>query len=222
MGWTASNTENTTSDTVVSRRAAANPAWGVAAASPVAYLHNFAADARAGTDSNVRGANADLAPGVGTGTGGSGQLALQTAYPGSTGTTANVLTDRVFLESTWTALTDSTDVAFAKISFGASSAVGAELLVTIEANDGTDYQSRTHRLRISSVRAAAGNTVSGIDAVGTPLTAASSGTLTASFDLVEGADGVTVRANPVSSLTATTLRISYQAQVNGPATVGAP
>jgi hypothetical protein len=217
-------------DLSLRRRAAANPAWGLASATPVKYVHTMSADARSGTDSNVSGANAILSAGIGTGavTGVDaasdryGHLKLQTQWPVATATGAANPFDRIMLSGQNVALTDSTDVAFAKISFGASSAVGAELLVTIEANDGTDYQSRTHRLRISSVRAAAGDTVSGIDAVGTPLTAASSGTLTASFDLVEGADGVTVRANPVSSLTATTLRISYQAQVNGPATVGAP
>ena len=223
FGWGATEADSSSAPATQLRyRGSGNPAWGAAAASPVAYTHNFAADARAATDTNTRGAAADLAPGVGTGTGGSGQLALQTAYPGSTGTAANTLTDRVFLESVWTDLTESSATNFSKLSFAASTAVGAEWLVTVSANDGTEYQSLTSRVRVSSVRKATGDTVSEINVVGTDLTAASSGTLTCTFTDVEGAAGVTVAANCVSSLTQTVLRISYQTTVNGPATVGAP
>lgn len=94
IGWT-SGTSTGTPDTLVRRRGAANPAWGVASATPVAYTHSLAADARAGTDSNVAGANAIIAPGVGTGDATGSTLTIQTPAAGASGTTAQTLTTRL-------------------------------------------------------------------------------------------------------------------------------
>lgn len=207
------------SDTSWRRKAAANPAWGVTAASPVAYTHTLSGESRGGTDTDVQGAAAILQPGNGTGTGGSGTLKAQTAYPDATGTTANTYSDREVFAPKWTTLTESSATAIATLTFGASSVVGAEFLVTIESNDGTDYQALTSRVRVSSVRKAAGNTVSTVALVGTDLLAESTGTstLTATYTLTEGASAVTLNVNAVSSLTQTILRATFQAVSNGPA-----
>jgi hypothetical protein len=55
--------------------------------------NTFRAPNRTGTD--VAGANLVIAAGNGTGTGGSGYITLQTAVPGTTGTTANTMVDRL-------------------------------------------------------------------------------------------------------------------------------
>jgi hypothetical protein len=94
IGFTDGTTETATRDVALRRRAAANPAWGVAAATPVSYVHSMAADARAGTDTNVGGANATIQPGNGTGTGAASTLTISTPTVGSTGTTAQTLTAR--------------------------------------------------------------------------------------------------------------------------------
>lgn len=166
----------------------------------------------------MQGAAAIIQPGDGTGTGGSGTLKAQTAYPGTTGTTANTYSDREMFAPKWTTLTESSATAIATLTFGASSVVGAEFLVTIESNDGTDYQALTSRVRVSSVRKATGNTVSTVALVGTDLLAESAGTstLTATYTLTEGASAVTLNVNAVSSLTQTTLRATFQAVSNGP------
>ena len=54
--------------------------------------------ARTGT--NVAGSNVTIAAGNGTGTGGGGALIFQTAPAGSSGTTANTLTDRMWITPT--------------------------------------------------------------------------------------------------------------------------
>lgn len=176
-------------------------------------------NARGGTDTNTAGANAAIYPGLGTGTAASGDLKVQSGYAGSTGTTQNTATDRVHIESAWTTLTDASATNLASLTFAASKAIGAELLVTVEANDGTEYQSLTSRVRVSSVRKAAGNTVSGINVVGTDLAAVSSGTLTCTFTVVEGAAAATVQANCDSSLTTPTVRASFIGMANGPVTI---
>jgi hypothetical protein len=77
-----------TPDVLLRRRAAANPAWGAASATPVSYTHSLAADSRAGTDTDVAGASATLIPGVGTGTGAASRLLLGGPVLGSTGSAA--------------------------------------------------------------------------------------------------------------------------------------
>jgi hypothetical protein len=116
-----------------------------------------------------------------------------------------------------TALTESSDTAFATVSYGASSAVSVEFLASVQANDATNYQMLTSRVRVSSVRKATGNTVSTIEVVGTDLLAASSGTLTCTYTVTDGATAATVKANAVSSLTQTFLGITFQSQSQGAA-----
>lgn len=217
FGWQAGTSEWSTRDVVARRKAAANPAWGIESTTPVAYTHTLSGESRAGTDTDVQGAAAILQPGNGTGTGGSGTLKAQTAYPGTTGTTANTYSDREMFAPKWTTLTESSATAIATLTYGASSVVGAEFLVTVEANDGTEYQSLTTRIRVSSVRKATGNTVSSVSIVGTDTVAASSGTLTLNAaTITEGASAATLNLNVTSSLTQTTLRATWQAVANGP------
>ena len=69
-------------DVFLRRRGAANPAWGVAAASPVPYTHTLAEDA---SSADTSGGNATLTPGIGRGTGAASRLLLGGPLVGSTG-----------------------------------------------------------------------------------------------------------------------------------------
>lgn len=120
---------------------------------------------------------------------------------------------------TTTALSGATGIA--TLTYAASNAVSAEFLIRIQANDATNFQSLTTRVRVSSVRKATGNTVSAVGVVGTDLLAESAGgsTLTCTPTVTEGAGAVTLNENCTSSLTTTTFTSSFIATVVGPVTV---
>lgn len=98
--WSSTNSSSGAADITVRRKAAANPAWGIAAAAPVAYTHNLAADSRAGTDMNTAGANAIIAPGVGTGDATGSTLTIQTPAAVASGSGAQTLTTRLIAKPT--------------------------------------------------------------------------------------------------------------------------
>lgn len=204
-------------DVTLTRRGTGNINLGAAdAAAPVSQalsVQGVAAGTAdtAGTPFYIEGSRS-------TGTGAGGAIIHETTYPSTTGNTQNALSMRSFVGSGWTTLTESAATSIATVTFGASSAVSAEFLVTIEANDGTDYQCLTSRVRVSSVRKAAGNTVSTVGLIGSDVLAESTGTstLTCTFTVTEGASAVTLKANAVSSLTQTVLRATFQAIANGP------
>ena len=79
-----------TLDVLLSREAAAIWQMGTDAAAAVAQLVK-GADARSGTDTDTAGGATTYASGRGTGTGVGGNLDLQVAYPGTTGTAHNAL-----------------------------------------------------------------------------------------------------------------------------------
>lgn len=214
----STNPSVSNADVIWRRKAAGTPAWGLASATPVAYTHVLSGE---GSGTDIAGAAASVHAGIGTGTGASGDFKVQSAYAGSTGSSANTLTDRQHIESAWTTLTETTATAFATLTHSASTSIGAEFLVTVQANDATDFQSLTSRVRVSSVRKSTGNTVSAIGVVGTNLVAESAGgsTLTCTFTTTDGASAVTVNADCTSSLTQSTLRLSFQAAANGPVTI---
>ncbi len=216
--WSSTTAADGTADLFLARRAAATVQLGAAdAAAPVAQTLAHQG-ARSGTDTNVAGVTATRQGSLGTGTASPGALVDSTGYPAASGTGQHAVSMRNFVAPTWTTLTESTATAFATYTYGASSVISAELLVTIEANDGTDYQCLTSRVRVSSVRKATSNTVTTIAVIGTDLVAESAGgsTLTCTFTAVEGSGAVTIKANAVSSLTQTTLRASFQSTSNGP------
>ena len=88
----------------------------------------------------------------------------------------------------------------------------------IEADDATDYQCLMSRFSVASVRKAAGNTVSAMSAVDSAVSL-SAGTLTCAFTITEGAGACTINATAVSSLTQTTLNISFLAETVGSVTI---
>jgi hypothetical protein len=202
-------------DTLWRRRGAANPAWGLASATPVAYTHSLAADSRAGTDTDTRGAKATLTPGIGTGTGGSGSFAVQTAVQGSTGTTANSTVDRQYVYSLAKALTDGSATGLFEVALPSGSHVGLTIEATVAAENASNYQTR--RVAVQLVAHNKGGTVT----ASTPTEYGASelldsGALTTTWTVTAGTGKITVNLNADSDLsTQTRLDVRYQLRIEG-------
>lgn len=157
-----------------------------------------------GLGTDIVGGTVTLAGGISTGAGIGGDLVTRTSPSGSTGATANTLGDRSRVLAKYTTLTETTATAFARVAVAAGTAVGGEAVVTVEANDATDFQARTLRFGFSAVNKA-GTTTAGIDTPSESV-AVSSGTLTCTITAVDATANVDLKANCTSSLTQTTLR----------------
>lgn len=122
---------------------------------------------------------------------------------------SNALEDTVMTLGDYVALTESSATKFTSTTIATGKIQGGSILITIEANDATDYQSRTLRFIWSAVNKAGTLTIT----LGTPeeVVALSSGTLTCTITAVDAGSGVLdFKANAVSSLTQSTLRATYQ------------
>lgn len=154
---------------------------------------------------NTNGSDFNIQTGAGSGTGNSGSFRARTSVPTTTGSTTQVHTDRIVALGKYTTLTESSATTFAQITLSSNTVSGGTVTVSIEANDGTNYQCRTMKATFSVVNKAGTLTMS----LGTPdeVVATSSGTLTCTLTLVDAGSGVMqFKANAVSSLTQTVLR----------------
>lgn len=106
-----------------------------------------------------------------------------------------------------TTLTESSATLFANIAIAAAKYVGAKLVCTVFASDATDHQSLTSDVAIQAVNK--GGTVTATVTQVDSTTAASSGTLTATYTVVANGNGVDIKCNAVSSLTQTTLSVKW-------------
>lgn len=157
----------------------------------------------AGTD--IAGGNTTVAAGPSTGAGIGGDIIFQTSPPSGTGTTVNTLGSRERVLGKYTTLTESSATSFARIGIPQNSVAGGNCVVSVQANDASDFQARTLRFGWSGVNKA-GTITAGID---TPdeAVAVSTGTLTCTITAVDaGSDNLDLQANCVSSLTQTVLR----------------
>lgn len=117
----------------------------------------------------------------------------------------SAITQRLVLMGKETALTESTATAFSRIALSSGQYCGGNITVTIQANDGTDFQARTMRFAYTAVNKAGTITVT----IETPveIVAASAGTLTCTITAVDSGSGnLDFKANAVSSLTQTSLQ----------------
>lgn len=117
------------------------------------------------------------------------------------------------------ALTDAGNNDLFEIALPQDTWIGAKILFTIVADDGTDYQARSGMVTLAAVDKATALTSSileGTAAAGLEADAVSAGTLTDVWSIVDGADKITVRLVPTSSLTPTTMRVYYTVVLNGP------
>lgn len=120
-------------------------------------------------------------------------------------------------------LTESVATTFVKVSVATGSFVSGAVDYGIEANDASDFQVRGGIIPFTAVNKA-GTITCTVGTVGTATEVASvsTGTLTNTFTCADAGSGVLdLKANAVSSLTQTTLRIRYRVNVLGTTTVAA-
>lgn len=120
---------------------------------------------------------------------------------------------RTFVTGTSKALTESVATGIADVSIPNNEIVGGTLFYTVDATDGTEYQSRAGSVHFVAVSKAGTIT----SAAGTPveIVAVSSGTLTVAFSITNGAAKITLNLDAVSSLAQTTLRANFRVQLDG-------
>lgn len=129
------------------------------------------------------------------------QFSITNAINGNTDTSITV--------GDYVTLTESSATTFTSTAIGNSKIQGGQIIVTVEANDATDFQSRTLRFIWSAVNKAGTLTIT----ISTPeeVVAVSAGTLTVAITAVDAGSAVLqFKANAVSSLTQSTLRATYQ------------
>jgi len=166
-------------------------------------------NATGGSGSNVAGANLTDTAGKATGNAASGNKKSQTSVKGASGSTLQSLTDRQAVIGKYVDITESAATTYGTLALTTSGTVaGGVVVYTIEANDGTDYQSLSGNAVYSVVNKAGTLTVTFTDL--TQATALSAGTLTATMTAAVSGTSVQFQANAVSSLAQTVLRISFQ------------
>ncbi len=171
-----------------------------------------------GSGTDLPGGGYAIAGGQGTGTAAGGNVSVQTSPSGTTGSTANALSDRGAVVAKAKALTAGAATSFVRIGLPALSMAGGVVEYSIQASDGTDMQSLSGLLPFSVVNKGSVETCT-IGVTGTQnetLVASSSGTLTNTFTCsTTPANAVDLQANAASSLTETVLQIVYQVRLNG-------
>ena len=106
----------------------------------------------AGTGTDGAGSPIVINSGVGTGTGRGGAIRMQTAGSAtSTGSTANGLTERVYISAKRVNLTESSATLVFNISLASGKHCGLHVFATTHADDGTDFQSTVDEFLVSAV-----------------------------------------------------------------------
>lgn len=125
-----------------------------------------------------------------------------------------LITDSELTPQTKT-LTDALTNLF-EIALPAAGMTGGEITATIRASDGTDHQVLTQRIVFAAVNKAGTYTTTLNVDVGNELTVATSGTLTATWAVTNGANKITIGVTPAGSLTESTYNIYFQVVNNSP------
>ena len=184
---------------------------GATNASPTAAAIN----GTGGSGSNIAGANLTLAGGIHTGTPaspGSGHVILSTSIAGAAASAVNTLVQRFIVNGLRKALTDATDVNLFEIALPALRGCAGTINFEIFAADATDVQVRRGSVQYSAVNKA-GTYTSEIVVV-SEAASVSTGTLTATWNILTGTSKITVRVNADTSLTATTFYCVYTLENN--------
>jgi len=111
--------------------------------------------------------------------------------------------------SNLTTLTESSATSFGRVTISASEYATGEILVGVQANDGTDFQALSTRFQFNAVRKGATTTIN-IETPVQPACACSTGTLTVTITAIDSGSGnIDFKANAVSSLTQTALQAQF-------------
>lgn len=207
ISWSSTVASYDTADLFLRRDAAATLQLGTDAATATTQTIKGAD----GSGTDKAGFSFVSAGGQSTGTAAGGDVISKTSLTGSTGSSLNSYSTRSYTRAKPVDLTESTATLFANIALASSKYVGVKIVATVNAGDGTDFQSLTSELKIDAVNKAGTVTVTPpVQNDGT--TAASTGTLTATYTAVANGASFDIKCNAVSSLTQTMLRVKYVIQ----------
>lgn len=187
-------------DLIISRDAAATLQLGSDSATPISQTIKTAD----GSGTNIAASNLTLGGSRSTGTGVGGDVISITSMTGTSGTAANTTQERSRVIGRFINLTESTATNLVSIALASGKVTGGTATLTVWASDGTDHQALTSEIRFAAVNKAGTVTATCTQTDGT--TAASTGTLTVTYDAIASGNNVILRANATSSLTQTTLR----------------
>ena len=166
-----------------------------------------------GLGTDKAGADVTLAGGSGTGTGKGGAVRTATALSGATGGTQGALSTRTYQSAKPTALTDSAATTIASITLANGKHLGGRLVVTVAAEDATDFQVHSATLVFSAVNQG-GAMVANISAESSATDALTAGTLTTAWTIVQNGAAVEIKCNAVSSLAGAALTCKWIADLN--------
>ncbi len=121
---------------------------------------------------------------------------------------AGVQLTTVIAAATPIIIVDGSATSLFTAALPANGRVGGAFFYTIEASDGTDYQSMTGMVTYAAVSKAAVQTLTITSAAANDAKAVSSGTLTVAFTIVAGTNLCTIKVQPTGSLTETTYTIT--------------
>jgi hypothetical protein len=201
IGFGGAPAGTSSNDAFFMRRNPGGLRMGSNAAAPIAQTFT----AHDGLGTNIDGASLTVAGGLSTGTGNDGDFIVQTTMTGaSSGSTANTYQTRQHFQARFVNLTEATATNVTSISLGSGRVTGGTATVTVWASDGTDHQTLTSEIRFGAVNKAGTLTTTCNQSDG--VTAASAGTLTATYDTAASGNNLLIRANATSSLTQTVLR----------------
>lgn len=191
---------------------------GMFSASPYSVVLN----ACGGSGTTVAGGSITIAGGKGTAAAIPGSVSFQTSKDTTAaGVILQKLTDRYKIIGKITTLTETAATSFFSLSVPTSTVTGGNVVCTVEANDGTDFQSRNLSFDFAAVNKT--GTITAVLSTPVETVAVSAGTLTVAITAVDSGSGVlTFKADATSSLTQTVLRINAQVCKNlGTGTIAA-
>lgn len=182
-------------------------------ATPMVSLHSTY-----GLGTNSAGSDMAIAPGQGSGNATPGNLRLQTAPPGASGSGYGSYVDRVVVKAAPVSLTSGVASVVDDIQLPTLKMTGGKIIWTITCSDGTDMQAVSGEIVFSAVNKGGVYTLD-IETVSsaTPSDAItpvigwaktlSAGTLTTAWTIVSGTNKVQVKVTSTTSLTATSFKL---------------
>lgn len=176
-----------TPDCIVGREGAAIVQIGADAASPIAQTLKSCDGS--GTDKN--GGSLTLEGGQSTGTGRGGGVVMRTSTTSTTGSSANAYQDRARYVPKFIDLTDNTATTLFTVSLPATNVIGIQFICTVQASDGTDFQSLTTPVTVDAVaKTTTITTVVTPTAAQTAVAASSAATLSVTYTVVDAGSNV--------------------------------
>lgn len=202
FGFSSGNVDGTAQDVYIQRFGANSIQFGADAASPSAQTLKAANGS--GTDKN--GASLTIEGGQSTGTGRAGSLILKTGTTSTTGSSLNAYQERARYVPKYVDLTDNTATTLFTVALPATNSVGIQFVCTIQASDGTDFQSLTTPVTVDAVaKTTAITAVVAPTAAQTAVAASSAATLSVTYTVVDaGSNVLAVKVTADTSFSSTT------------------